>query len=134
VAIYGVVIGFLGVLVLGWDNKGEGSMWHKGPLDWLLVLWCFASSALGFYATKTIVLEVIDRPMRRAVASVTVLVNATAFLSVAIDESGGETWLALGMPGILGIVGVAFWHHLSRNHEASPSNQSYMDSPRKSGE
>lgn len=73
-------------------------------------------------------LNVIDRPMRRAIASVTVLVNATAFLSVAIsvaiDKPGGDTWLALGMPGILGISGVAFWHHLSRNHDAPPSNQS----------
>jgi hypothetical protein len=122
--IYGAVIGFIGLFALGWDNKGDGSMWDKGPLDWLLVGWCLACAALALAAAKNVMIDLVDRPMFRITTSATVLVNAAAFLFVAIPNLDGTVWLVLGVPGILGMFGIAFWHRLSRHLDAPASNKS----------
>lgn len=123
-AIYGTVVGFVGLFVMLWDNKGTGSMWHKPPEDWLVVLWCLSCSVLAFVAMRACLVALGDRRVLRVVISSTVVFNAVWAVLIASSNPDITTWLIIGMPGLLGLVGITAWRFVRVQPSALASNQS----------
>lgn len=123
-AIHGTVVGFVGLFMMFWDNKGTGSMWDMAPEDWLAVVWCLSCSALAFVATRACLVDSGDRGVLRAMISSTVVFNAIAALLIASSNPDITTWLIIGMPGLLGLVGITAWRYVGVEPNALASNQS----------
>lgn len=104
-ALYGLATAFVGLFVAFWDNKGDGSMFDKGLLDWLFVAWCAVCGAVAFRASWSCGTGMADRRALRNVVGYTLLANA----GLVIWGARGEAVLYLATPLLLGLLGVVFW-------------------------
>lgn len=116
-SIYALLLSYLLVFMVAWDNKGASLWWVKQPTDWLAI--ALLSITCG-YLWLSIIHLFSSRPVKRMV-KISLSYLLVIHLVTVVVQAEGEAIYFLGSPALFLVLCVGLLYLIGRKHVALTS-------------